>query len=108
MDTPEEIAIALCSCPNRETASRIAESLVGEQLAACVSQIPGVESVYFWDGRLQIDQDILLMIKTTFDALPALEARVKALHPYELPELVAIRSAGGSEAYLNWVRSAVG
>jgi periplasmic divalent cation tolerance protein len=108
MDTPEEIAIALCSCPNRETATQIAHSLVGEQLAACVSQIPGVESVYFWDGRLQTDQEILLMIKTTFGALPALEARVKALHPYELPELVAIRSAGGSEAYLNWVRSAVG
>jgi periplasmic divalent cation tolerance protein len=107
-DEPNAVAVALCSCPDRETASRIAQSLVSEQLAACVSQIPGVESVYFWDGRLQTDPEILLMIKTTFGALPALEERIKALHPYELPELVAIRSAGGSAAYLNWVRSAVG
>ena len=107
-EDPDAVAIALCSCPDRETASRIAESVVGERLAACVSQIPVVESVYFWDGRLQTGQEILLMIKTTFGALPALEARIKALHPYELPELVAIRTAGGSEAYLDWVRSAIG
>jgi periplasmic divalent cation tolerance protein len=104
----DQVLIAHTTCPDEIIGNRIAQTLVEERLAACVSQIPAVESVYFWDGRLQKDREILLIIKTTQATLAALESRLKALHPYELPELVAIRAMGGNDDYLNWVRTAVG
>ena len=78
-----------------------------ERLAACVNRLPGVRSTYFWDGRLQDDAEILLIIKTTGRRLPDLTQRLKALHPYELPELVALPVVGGNERYLDWVRMGV-
>jgi periplasmic divalent cation tolerance protein len=76
-------------------------------LATCVNRLPGLQSCYIWDGGLRDDAEILLIIKTTVGRLPALEARLKALHPYELPELVAVPVVGGNERYLQWVRSGV-
>jgi periplasmic divalent cation tolerance protein len=102
-----QVILALSTCPDEGTAQRISEALVGERLATCVNRLPGVQSCYFWEGRLRDDAEILLIIKTTVGRLPALEARLKALHPYELPELVAIPVAGGNEHYLDWVRSGV-
>jgi periplasmic divalent cation tolerance protein len=107
MQPADPIVLALTTCPDADTARRIAEILVGERLAACVNRIADVRSTYFWDGRLQDDGEILLLIKTTAARLPALEARLKALHPYELPELIALPVLGGNEAYLNWVRQGV-
>jgi periplasmic divalent cation tolerance protein len=103
----DALLIALSSCPDEPTAARLAETLVLEGLAACVNRVTGVRSTYFWDGRLQDDAEILLIIKTTVGRLPALEARLKALHPYEVPELVTIPVVGGNERYLDWVRSGV-
>ena len=99
--------IALSTCPDDACARSIAESLVTQRLAACVNRLSGVRSTYIWDGRLQDDAEVLLIIKTTAARLPALEARLKALHPYELPELVLLRVEGGSGAYLDWIRAAV-
>ncbi|MGH8186389.1 MAG: divalent-cation tolerance protein CutA, partial [Steroidobacteraceae bacterium] len=67
----------------------------------------GLRSTYFWDGRLQDESEILLMIKTTAGRLGELGVRLKSLHPYELPELLTIPVAGGNEAYLEWVRQGV-
>lgn len=103
----EQVIVAFSTCPDAATAQRLAEALVGERLATCVNRLPGVASTYIWDGRLQDDPEILLIIKTTAARLAALTARLKALHPYELPELVALPVVGGNEPYLAWVRSGV-
>lgn len=103
----EQVIIAMSTCPDEATARRIAEVLVGEHLATCVNRVTGMTSTYFWDGRLQDEAEILLIIKTTAARLAGLEARLTALHPYELPELVALPVAGGNERYLQWVRTGV-
>ncbi|MBL8268671.1 divalent-cation tolerance protein CutA [Steroidobacter sp.] len=103
----EQVIVAFSSCPDEATAKRLAEALVSERLATCVNRVSGIASTYFWDGRLQDDAEILLIIKTTAARLTELEARLSALHPYELPELVALPVAGGNERYLQWVRTGV-
>ena len=92
-----------CSCPDAETATRIADALVGERLAACVQVIPSALSVYRWQGEVHEDQEVLLVVKTTRARLDALTERIRALHPYELPEVVAVDIAGGLPAYLAWI-----
>jgi periplasmic divalent cation tolerance protein len=104
----EQVIIALSTCPDEATAQRLAHALVGERLATCVNRLPGITSTYFWDGRLQDDAEILLIIKTTAARQDELQARLQALHPYELPELIVLPVAGGNEQYLQWVRSGVG
>ena len=106
-DPADGIVIALSTCPDEEAAKGIAQVLVQERLATCVNRVAGVRSTYFWDGRLQDDGEILLIIKTTQARLGELESRLKALHPYDLPELIAIPAVGGNEAYLCWVREGV-
>ena len=103
----EQVIVALSTCPDEATARTIAQTLVSEHLATCVNRLSGVTSTYFWDGRLQDDAEILLIIKTTAARQAELAARLKALHPYELPELVVLPVTGGNEPYLQWVRSGV-
>lgn len=93
----------LCTCPDAATAARIAEALVEDRLAACVNVLPGVDSVYRWQGRVERASEVLLIIKSTRACLPALTARVVELHPYELPELIAVDIAGGLPGYLAWI-----
>lgn len=95
--------VCFCTCPDAASAERLAEALVGERLAACVNVLPGVRSVYRWQGSIERADEVVLLIKTTHDRLDALAARVRALHPYELPELVAVEAAGGLPDYLAWV-----
>lgn len=97
------VLLCLCTCPDATSAATIATALVDERLAACVSQLPGIGSVYRWQGKVERATEVLLLIKTTDDRLPALTARVQALHPYELPELIAVEAAGGLAPYLAWV-----
>ena len=97
------VLICLTTCPDRATAERLAERLVSERLAACVSVLPGMRSTYRWRGQLERVDEALLLIKTTRDRYPALQARLPALHPYELPELVAVEACDGLPAYLDWV-----
>jgi periplasmic divalent cation tolerance protein len=104
---PDSVVIALTTCPDEETAKTIAAVLVAERLATCVNRLGAARSTYFWDGRLQDEGEILLLIKTCQSRLRDLEARLKALHPYDLPELVAVPVVGGNEAYLEWVRQGV-
>jgi periplasmic divalent cation tolerance protein len=95
--------VCFCTCPDPDTATRIADALVEARLAACVSVLPGLRSVYRWQGGIERADEVMLMIKTVRERLEPLTACVASLHPYELPELVAVEIAGGLAAYLDWV-----
>lgn len=98
-----DVLLVYCTCPDAASAGSIANALVDERLAACVTTLPQVRSTYRWQGRIEHADEQLLLIKTTAACLPALTARVQALHPYELPEVLAVESAGGLAPYLDWV-----
>jgi periplasmic divalent cation tolerance protein len=102
-----QCVVILCSCPDEGSAARIATALVAERLAACVQRLPGVVSNFRWEGKLQEEREVLLMAKSTQARLEALTARVRELHPYELPEVVAVPVLGGLDEYLDWVRDSV-
>lgn len=97
------VRLVLSTCPDPQTADALASALVGERLAACVNVLPGVTSTYRWKGEVARDEEVLLLIKTTADRQEALVERLHALHPYELPEAVAVEADGGLAAYLAWV-----
>jgi periplasmic divalent cation tolerance protein len=97
--------VVLCTCPDDAVADRIAGALVEERLAACVNRLPGVASTYRWKGEVQRDSECLLLIKTTIERFDALRERIVALHPYELPEVIAVDIARGLPAYLHWIAS---
>ena len=103
MSRPEEVRVVLVTAPDAETGARIARSLVEEGLIACANLVPGIRSIYRWQGRVAEDAEVLLVLKTRASRFAAVAARVKALHPYELPEVIALPVADGSEAYLDWV-----
>ena len=98
-----KLLAVLCTCPDEATAARIAHELVEAQLAACVNRLPGLRSTYRWEGAVHDEPEVLLIVKTTHERYEALEMRLKALHPYEVPEIIAVPVAGGSAAYLDWV-----
>lgn len=101
---PEATALlVLTTCPDDATAARIARSLVDEGLAACVNRIAGVASTYRWQGTIHEDAEVLLLVKTTRGRFEALRVRLLALHPYALPELVALDIVDGSPYYLAWL-----
>ena len=99
--------VVLMTAGSHEEADRIATALVGECLAACVNIIPGVTSIYRWEGEIQRDQEWLLVAKSQSELLEALVARIQSLHSYDVPEILALPVAGGSEAYLRWVDDSV-
>lgn len=86
-------------------ASSIANSLVSSQLAACVNIIKGIESVYQWQGKIEHDKELLLIIKTRRSLFSQLEQEIQALHDYELPEIIAVPIEAGEKNYLNWIQS---
>lgn len=98
-----EVLLVLTNTPDRATAERIAEALVTEQLAACVNILAGCTSLYRWEGKLERASEVPLLIKTTRDAYPQLETRLRQLHPYELPEIIALPLSAGLPEYLDWV-----
>ena len=90
-----------------DEAEHIARTLIDEQLAACVNLIPQVRSFYRWEGAVQDDAEILLIIKTIEPHLEALEARVNELHSYDVAEFIALPVTSGSQAYLSWLENSV-
>ncbi len=99
--------VVLLTTPNREEAARLAEMLVGSQLAACVQIMPEMESVYRWKGAVQREPEHLLLIKTTENCFPELEQQVRALHSYETPEIIALPVSAISLPYLEWLTASV-
>ena len=102
-----DFLLILCTCPTREAASAIATALLEERLAACVNQLPGVKSLYRWEGRVEDDDELMLLIKTTASQYPAVEAMIRSLHPNEVPEIIGIPLTIGSDAYFDWIRNSV-
>jgi periplasmic divalent cation tolerance protein len=102
-----EALVVLVTTPTPERAAEIARAVVEEHLAACGNVIPGVRSIYRWQGAVQEDGEALLILKTTRARFEALRARVVALHPYEVPEVIALPVEAGSAAYLAWIAGAV-
>lgn len=99
----ENQLVTLCTVPDRDAGERIAAALVAERLAACVNLVPGLSSTYRWQGKVETQAECLLIIKTTGSRFAELEKRIKALHPYDLPEIIAVPISMGSADYLNWI-----
>lgn len=102
------VIIVLSQCPDEATAERLALRLLEERLAACVNWMPGTRSAYWWQGQIQRETETLLIAKTTRARLGRLTARLTELHPYEIPEILALEVAGGAERYLDWVGQTLG
>ncbi len=104
--TPD-VLVVLITVPSLEVGGRIARALVEERLAACVNLVPGMTSVFWWEGAVQTEAEALLLAKTLSPRFEALAARVRSLHPYAVPEIIALPLHAGHEDYLDWVREAV-
>ena len=99
----EDVLIVLTNCPDAEVADRIARTLVEQGLAACVNQLPPVRSIFRWRGSVERAVEMPLLVKTTRERLAEVQSVIRGLHPYELPEIVAIPVVAGLPAYLRWV-----
>jgi len=100
--------MVITTCPSMNEAEQLAEKLVAARLAACVNIVPGVVSLYEWQGRMERAQEFILLIKSRTELFAELEKLVQASHSYELPELVAVPIDEGSSAYLNWIDAQLG
>ena len=103
----DRVLLCYCTCPDAATALQLAQVLVKESLAACVNHVPGIRSTYRWQGEVTTDSEELLLIKTTEARFSAMQERLLALHPYELPEVIAVPVEHGHAAYLAWVGASV-
>ncbi|MBM4207366.1 MAG: divalent-cation tolerance protein CutA [Gammaproteobacteria bacterium] len=97
--------VIFCTCPDQATAEKIAHALVEKQLAACVNILPHVTSVYQWQGQVESAAEYLLMIKSPVQSYTAIETAIRSLHPYELPEIIALSIAQGLPEYINWIQT---
>ncbi|MGH8705906.1 MAG: divalent-cation tolerance protein CutA [Burkholderiales bacterium] len=95
--------LVLTNLPDRAAAERLADALIGKRLAACVNILAPCRSIYRWKGAVQHDEEHPMLIKTSVESYGALEAAIRAGHPYELPEIVAVPIERGLAAYLDWV-----
>jgi periplasmic divalent cation tolerance protein len=100
---PENHLVILCTVPDRGSGEKIAEVLVEERLAACVNLLPGVVSIYRWEGEVKQEDEFLLLIKTNGARFEAVRAAITKLHPYATPEIIALQVAEGDRNYLTWL-----
>jgi len=103
----DEIAVFI-TAPSEDMAAAIARSLVEARLAACANIIRGIRSIYTWQGKVQDDPETLMIVKTRRDLFDGIKSKVKELHSYEVPEIVALPIVAGSEDYLRWLRESTG
>jgi periplasmic divalent cation tolerance protein len=102
-----DFQIVLSTCASREEAERIAHRLVELQLGACVNILPGVQSIYRWQGNVESAAEVLMVIKTRTDLVPEVELTIAGLHSYEVPEFLVLPVFGGSHAYLAWLKASL-
>lgn len=102
---PTRIQTVLVTAPDAETAERLGRTVVEERLAACANLLPGVVSLFRWEGQMQREAEVLVILKTTRERLDALRARIVELHPYDVPEILALGVESGHDPYLEWVRA---
>ena len=101
----KDIFVILSTCPDAATAERLGRTLVEESLAACVNVLPGLRSIYRWNGAVESGEEVLLILKVPRDRLVPARERLVELHPYDVPEFVALSVADGHHPYLSWVAS---
>mgnify|MGYP001792654270 CR=1 FL=1 len=104
----DEVLLVLSTFPDRESARRIVRQLVEERHAACANVLPAVESIYWWEGKVETGNETLVLIKTSADRYAALEETLRRLHPYDVPEIVALPIERGLNEYLEWVARSCG
>jgi periplasmic divalent cation tolerance protein len=102
-----EPIVVLVTVPNSDVGVALAEALVNDELAACVNLVGEVQSIYRWQGKVEREREQLCLIKTTRDAFAALRARILALHPYAVPEVIALAISDGHAAYVEWILASV-
>jgi periplasmic divalent cation tolerance protein len=102
-----DVRTVLLTAPDADVAERVGRALVEERLAACANIVPGVVSVFRWDGRVQREAEVLVIVKTTDERVEDLRARVVELHPYQVPEILVLPVLAGHAPYLEWVRGEV-
>ena len=102
------VSVVLVTVPDAGVGRRLARALLQERLVACANLVPGVTSLYRWEGELQEEEEVLLVMKTRSELVPGLAARIPELHPYELPEVLALRADDGLPAYCRWVMDETG
>ena len=103
----DQALLCFCTCPSREVAETLASAVVEARLAACVNILPGVISVYRWQDAVETAEEVMLWAKTSRRHFPALAERLRAGHPYELPEIIAVSINTGSEPYLQWINDSL-
>lgn len=103
----DALSVLFVTAPSLEEARTLARSLLEDRLVACVNLVPGVESMYWWEGRLEESQEVLLVLKTRTDRVPDLIDRVRERHPYSVPEVVSWPLGPGNPDYLRWVATEV-
>src|SRR5436190_22095903 len=99
----EKIVLALSTFPDRETAQRISNQLVGEKFAACVNILSGIESIYRWKEKIESGNETLVFFKLSEDRQSTFQEKLQSLHPYEVPEIIIIPVSNGLPEYLRWV-----
>ncbi|XP_010061510.2 protein CutA, chloroplastic isoform X1 [Eucalyptus grandis] len=97
--------VVYVTVPSKEAGKKLAESIIKERLAACVNIVPGIESIYHWQGKIETDSEELLIIKTRESLLEPLTQHVKANHPYDVPEVIGLPIQGGNVQYLEWIKN---
>jgi len=107
LEATSSARIVMTTVASPEEAERLGRTLVEERLVACATLIPAVQSIYRWQGQIETSQEILLLLKTAADRLPALEARLHELHTYQTPEFVVLAIESGSHPYLAWLEASL-
>ncbi|MBY0570178.1 MAG: divalent-cation tolerance protein CutA [Burkholderiaceae bacterium] len=104
----DKVLLVMTNCPDKTVALTIAQNILENNLAACVNVMPEIMSLYTWDGQQEVNTEVPLHIKTTTQAYPDLQALICSLHPYQVPEIIAIPVVDGLAAYLQWVQEQTG
>ncbi len=99
--------VVFVTVPDKETAERIARALIESRLAACVNIVDGLKSIYWWQGKIEEDNELLLIIKTRIEVFEELVLKIKELHPYTIPEIIGLPIIAGSKDYVDWLRNEV-
>lgn len=107
MASAARAVVVLVTCPTRRVAERLAQALVRRRAAACVNLLPGIQSIFWWEGKIDRAREVLLLLKTTPARVARLTRLVRSLHPYEVPEVIALPVSGGFGPYLRWVKNTV-
>ena len=102
-----EYLVVLCTCPTAGDADAVTTALLEQRLAACVNRVSGVRSMYRWQGKIEHDDEVLLVIKTSAERFDELEAAIRSVHPAEVPEIIGMPITAGSAAYLDWIAESV-